>query len=80
MHWSLGGYEFHLANGKEISRLQYLESFTGGWVCMTPPLLMGCIKVVYNIWSHALEFGWIRLSLAKGQEKEACNICSHALE
>ena len=35
----------------------------------TPPLLMGRRKVVCNIWSHALEFGWVRLSLANAQEK-----------
>ena len=75
-----------LANDKDRSGLQHLESCTGVWVGETPPLLivrregfatsgvmhrslggkdsplqMGRREVVCNIWSHALEFGWVRL-------------------
>ena len=35
----------------------------------TPHLLVGMVEVVYKIWSHALEFGWVRLPLANGQER-----------
>ena len=35
----------------------------------TLPLLMGWRNVVCNISSHALEFGWVKLPLATGQEK-----------
>ena len=49
------------SNGQERSGLQHLESCTGVWVGKTPPLLMVRTKVLLNIWSHALEFGWVRL-------------------
>ena len=62
MHWSLGGQDSPLANGKERSGLQHLESCTGVWVGKTPPSLMGKRLVGCNIWSHALEFGWVRLN------------------
>ena len=35
----------------------------------TAPLLMVRREVVCNIWSHTLEFGWIRPPLANGQER-----------
>ena len=47
--------------GQERSGLQYLESSTGVWVGKTPTLLMVRGEVVCNIWSHALEFRWVRL-------------------
>ena len=49
------------ANGHERSGFQHLESCTGFWVGNTPLLLMVRREVVSNIWSHALEFGWVRL-------------------
>ena len=60
-----------LGYGQERSGLQHLESCTGVWVGKTAPLLMSRIEVVCNIWSHALEFGWVRLPLANGQERSA---------
>ena len=47
--------------GQEISGLQDLESCTGVCVGKTPSLLLGWREVVCNIWSHALEFEWVRL-------------------
>ena len=47
--------------GHERSGLQYLESCTGVWVGKTPPLLTVRREVVFNLWSHVLEFGWVRL-------------------
>ena len=45
------------------------------------PLQMGRREVVCNIWSHALEFGWVRLlPLLMIRREVGCNICSHALE
>ena len=35
----------------------------------TLPLLMVRREVVCNIWSHALESGWVRLALTNGQER-----------
>ena len=35
----------------------------------TPPLLMGRTEVVCNIWSHALEFEWVRLPPSNGLER-----------
>ena len=35
----------------------------------TPPLLMVWSEVVFNMWSHAQEFVWVRLPLANGQER-----------
>ena len=35
----------------------------------THPLLMGMTMDVTYIWSHALEFGWVRLPLANHNEK-----------
>ena len=61
MHWSFVGQESPLANCKERSGLQHLESCTGVWLGKTPPLLLGRIEVICTIWSHALEFGWVRL-------------------
>ena len=47
----------------------------------TPPFLMVRREVVCNIWSHELEFGWVRLPpLLIGRVEVVCNICSHALE
>ena len=54
-----------LANGQERSGLQRLESCNGVWVGKTPPLLMVRTKVLLNLWSHTLEFGWVRLPLCK---------------
>ena len=54
-----------LANGQERSGLQHLESCNGVWVGKTPPLLMVRTKVLLNLWSHTLEFGWVRLPLCK---------------
>ena len=50
-----------LCNGKERSGFQNLESCTGVWVGKSHHLLMGKREVVCNIWSHALEFGLVRL-------------------
>ena len=61
MQWSLGGQDTPLASGQYKSRLQHVESCTGVWVGKTPPLLVGRRKVVCSIWSHAPEFGWVRL-------------------
>ena len=55
-HWSLGGYDSPLANGKERTGLQHLESCSGVRVGKSPPLPMGSREVVCNIRSHALEF------------------------
>ena len=52
------------ANGQGRSGLQHLESCTVVWVGKTPHLLMVRSEVVCNIWSHALEFGWVRHPLA----------------
>ena len=60
LHWSLGGLDTPLANGKERSGFQHLESCTGIWVGKTPPFLMFRRLVVWNIWSSELEFGWVR--------------------
>ena len=35
----------------------------------TPPLLMVRREVVCNKWSHAMEFGWVRLPPYYGQER-----------
>ena len=53
----MGGEDSPLANGKERSGLQHLESCTGDWAGKTPPSLMVRREFVCNIWSHALEFG-----------------------
>ena len=66
MHISLGGQDSPFANGKERSVLQHVESSIEVWVRKTPPLLMVRIEVVCDIWSHALEFGWVRLPLTNG--------------
>ena len=64
-----GWERFPLANGNEKRRLQHLESCTGVRLCKTPPLLMGMRKDICSSWSHALEFGCVRLPLANGNEK-----------
>ena len=69
MNWSLGGQDSPHASGQEKSRSQHLESLTGVWVGKTPPNLVGRRKVVCNIWSHALVFGWVKLPLASGKEQ-----------
>ena len=46
-----------------------MQSCTSVSVGKPPPWLMGRRKFVCNICSHALEFGWVRLPLANGQEK-----------
>ena len=61
MHFSLGGLDSPFINGQGRNSLQHLESCTGVWVGKTPTLLMVRSKVVCNIWSHALEFQWLRL-------------------
>ena len=44
-------------------------------------LLLIMRVVVCNIWSHALELGWVRLSpLIMGKSEVVYNIWSHALE
>ena len=50
-----------LVNGNDDGCFIHLESCTGVWVDKTPPLLMGMTMDVSYIWSHALEFGWVRL-------------------
>ena len=40
---------------------------------------MGRRKVVCNIWSHALKFGWVRHPLPMSRRKFVCNIWSNAL-
>ena len=35
----------------------------------SPPFLVGRRKVVCNIWSHALEFEWVRPTPSNGQDK-----------
>ena len=42
--------------------LQHLESCTEVLLGKTLPLLMAITLVIYNTWSHALEFCWVRLS------------------
>ena len=64
-----GWVRLPLANGQEGSCLQQMESCTAVWVCKTPPSLMQRREVVYNIWSHALVFGWVRLPPYYGQER-----------
>ena len=59
MHCSLDGLDSPLANGHERSGFQDLKLCTVVLVRKTSPLLMIRRKVVYNIWSHALEFGWV---------------------
>ena len=39
------------------------------WVNKTFFLLMGVKKVICNIWSQALEFGWVRPPLLMGKRK-----------
>ena len=47
----------------------------------TFPLIMGKSEVVYNIWSHALEFEWVRLPPFLMVRREVvCNMWSEALE
>ena len=58
-----------LSNGQERSGLQYLELCTGVWVGKTPTFLMQRGEVDCSIRSPALEFGWVRLPLANGQER-----------
>ena len=66
--------------GQERSGLQDLESCTRVWVGKILPLLMGRRKVVFTKWSHAQEFGWVRLPLCYGQERsglqhlESCTV------
>ena len=58
-----------MSDGQEKSRLQYLQPCTRVKVGKTPSLLMGRRKVVSNIYSHALEFWWVRLPPANVQAK-----------
>ena len=48
-------------HGHKRSGLQHLESCTGVWVGKTPTLLTARREVDFNLWSHVLEFGWVRL-------------------
>ena len=61
IHQSLGVLDSPPANEPKKSGLQHLKSCNGVWVGKTPPFLMSRREVVCNIWSHALEFGWVRL-------------------
>ena len=61
MHWRLAGEYSQLPSMNEQRRLQDFESSTGVYLGKTPSLLMGRSKDICNIWSHALEFGWVRL-------------------
>ena len=61
MHWSLVGLDSPLANGNDDGCFIHLESCTGVWLGKPPPLLLGMTMNVSYIWSHALEFGCVRL-------------------
>ena len=39
------------------------------WVGKTHPMPMGRREVVCNIWSDALELGWVRLSIVNRQKR-----------
>ena len=57
----------------------HLESCTRDLGEKTSPLLMGRREVVCNICSHALEFGWVRLSPCQsaGEKWFATSVIMH---
>ena len=63
----------------EIRHLQHLESCTGEWLGKNFPLLIGMRKNICKIRSNALEFLWVRLPFANGNETrrlQHLNSCS----
>ena len=75
----IGSVRLPLSDEQDKSCLQHLELCTEDWEGKTSPLLLGRRKVICNIWSYELEFGWVRLPLSNGQEKsclqhlQSCN-------